>query len=467
MSAAEIRRCFLLPTSALAFAIAITGSACAQDISSGPLLHDALGGPDDLVLAGSVRARYETLGGQARAGFGASDELISLRTTLLAEYRSNGLRIGAELYDSRAYASKPGSAIGTGEVNTFELVQAYIGGELADAFGQGSKASAQLGRFTLNLGSRRLVAADDYRNTTNGYTGLRTDLRLSGGTALTAFYTLPQIRLPDVRAAILDNETQLDRESFDLELWGGFLSRPRVFGETMGEVSYVGLHERDSDGRPTRDRDLHTVGARLLREPASGKFDHEVEGYYQFGSISETLSNTARNLDVSAWFLHADVGYRFPGSLKARVSVEYDYASGDGPNGSYGRFDTLFGMRRADLAPAGIYAQIGRANISTPGLRVEAAPTARVDGFVTYRPIWLAERRDSFSTTGVRDASGRSGSFAGHQVEGRIRYWLVPQILRAEANAAFIAKGRFLESSPNAPKTGNTRYVSLSLSMQF
>lgn len=49
---------------------------------------------------------------------------------------------------SRAYGSKPGSAIGTGEVNTFELVQAYIGGQLTNPFGEGSRASAQLGRFT-------------------------------------------------------------------------------------------------------------------------------------------------------------------------------------------------------------------------------------------------------------------------------------------------------------------------------
>jgi hypothetical protein len=38
-----------------------------------------------------------------------------------------------------------------------------------EAFGPGSKLGFQAGRFTLNLGSRRLVAADDYRNTTSGY----------------------------------------------------------------------------------------------------------------------------------------------------------------------------------------------------------------------------------------------------------------------------------------------------------
>jgi len=444
-----------------------TGAAMAQDAKSGPLLHDALGAPDALVISGSVRARYETLDGQSRAGFGPDDQLYSVRSTLLAEYRGDGFRIGAELYDSRAYGSAPKSAIGTGEVNTMELVQAYIGTDIDAPFGKGSKAGLQLGRFMLNLGSRRLVAADDYRNTTNGYTGVRADLRLRDGSAATFVYTLPQLRLPDDLPSILDNESRFDRESFDLRLWGGLFSRPRVLGQAMAEISYFRLQERDRPGRPTRNRDLHTIGARLMRDAAAGKIDYEAEAIYQLGSIRASAAPGAAMLDVSAWFLHLDAGYSFPGALKARLSVEYDYASGDGPGGGFGRFDTLFGMRRADLAPAGIYAQIGRANISTPGIRLEVAPTPRLDGFIVYRAMWLADRTDAFATTGVRDATGRSGSFAGHQVEGRLRHWLVPKLLRGEINAAWIDKGRFLRTAPNAPRTGDTHYASFALTATF
>lgn len=441
--------------------------ASAQEAKSGPLLHDALGAPDELIVAGSIRARYERLDGQARAGFGASDELYSIRSTLLAEYRAAGWRLGAELYDSRAYGAKAGSAIGTGEVNTVELVQAYVARDLVDPFGKGSKASLQVGRMMLNLGSRRLVAADDYRNTTNSYTGVRTDLRLRDGSALTLIYTLPQIRLPDTPDGIRNNRARFDRESFDLQLWGGYASKPRAIGQATMELSYVGLSERDAPGRPTRNRKLHAFGARLIREPAVGRFDYEVEGIYQLGSIRAALAATAPTLDVSASFVHADAGYSFPGPLKARLSIEYDRASGDGRGRGFGRFDTLFGMRRADLAPAGIYAQIGRANISTPGVRLEVAPSARWDGFLCYRAMWLAEATDAFSTTGVRDPSGRSGSFAGHQFEGRARVWLVPKLLRAEVNAAWLAKGRFLRSAPNAPRGGDVHYLSAALTLSF
>ena len=39
----------------------------------------------------------------------------------------------------------------------------------------------------MNLVSRRLVAADDYRNTTNGYTGMKADLRLADLTSASIF----------------------------------------------------------------------------------------------------------------------------------------------------------------------------------------------------------------------------------------------------------------------------------------
>jgi hypothetical protein len=67
----------------------------------------------------------------------------------------------------------------------------------------------------------------------------------------------------------------------------------------------------------------------------------------------------------------------------------------------------------------------------------------------------------------VRDASGRSGDFAGHQLDTRVRYWLVPQVWRLEADAVLLMKGRFLEDAPNAPATGDMHYLSLNLSAAF
>lgn len=452
------------PTLSLATAlvVAVSGQARAEV----PRLQTLLGNPENVTITGSVRLRYETLTGQPRVNLPPTDQQIALRSTLALEYKpAPNLRIGAEMFDSRAWLGKPGSSISANDVNTLEFVQGYVAVDLAPS--KGTKVTLEAGRFILNLGSRRLVAADDYRNTTNGYTGLRADVKTANGTSATLIYTLPQIRKPDDQASVLANRYGVDKESFDLRLWGGLVWRPKtVFGATA-EASYFRLQERDSTTRATRDRDLHTIAARLIREPKAGKPDFEIEGAWQFGDISQTTLPTARTLDVSAWFIHADAGYTFPGSARLRLSVEYDRASGDGPGRSYGRFDTLFGMRRADFSPAGVLAAIGRSNIDSPGVRAEVAPGKRFDAFVSYRPMWLAEKTDSFASTGVRDGTGASGRFAGNQLEGRVRYWIVPGALRGEVNALWLAKGRFLKSAPNAPRTGDTGYLSTAVIATF
>jgi hypothetical protein len=423
--------------------------------------------PPPFKLSGSVRLRYEAIEGQARAGFDSSDTLTNIRTQILAEYDADTIRLGAELFDSRVYGADPGTPVTTNEVNAVELVQAYIATDIANPLGGGTKLSLMAGRFTLNLGSRRLVAADDYRNTTSGYTGVRADITAPGGVRATMIYTLPQVRLPDDAASLRDNAVRIDRENFDLVLWGGLVSKAKAIGPAMAELSYFHLGERDAPGRPTRDRSLDTFGARLIADPAAGAFDYEIEAIYQRGHISRSLAPDASAQEVSATFFHADAGYSFAGSWKPRLSVEFDRASGDKSGGRYGRFDTLFGMRRADLAPAGLYNAVGRANITTPGVRLEATPSRRIDWFAVYRAMWLASDEDSFSTTGVRDPSGRAGDFAGHQVEGRVRYWLAPSRLRFEVNALLLAKGRFLRDAPNAPPKRTTRYASFNLTASF
>jgi hypothetical protein len=145
-----------------------------------------------LKLSGSIRARYEVLEGQFRPGLPDDDEIIGLRSSLTADWTHGHWRLLGELGDSRAYLTGDGGVVTVAEVNAFEPVQAFVAREFRGAFGTGSSATAQLGRFTLNLGSRRLVASDEYRNTQNGYTGLRVDMRLPSKAQATLIYVLPQ-----------------------------------------------------------------------------------------------------------------------------------------------------------------------------------------------------------------------------------------------------------------------------------
>lgn len=445
----------------LAAALAAAAPVRAEDPPPRPPKDEAL------ELSGSHRARFETIDGQARTGFNSSDDLFSFRTILSADYHiTPDVHVVGELWDSRANNGNRGTPVSTGEVNTFEPAQAYLGVALPGALGKGSKVDLQLGRFLLALGSRRLVAADEYRNTTNSSTGVRADLAVPGGWKATLVYVLPQQRLPDDRASLLDNETALDRESFDAVLWGGLVTRANTLAGAMAEVGFIHFGERDAPGRPTRDRSLDTVSARLIRDPRPGTWDFEAEGILQRGTTSSVLAANAPTQDVRAWFVHGDLGYTFAGGWKPRIAVEYDHASGDRAGGGYGRFDPIFGMRRADLAPGALYNAILRSNFISPGVRLEAVPGKKTDLMVSVRSFWLAAREDAFSSTGVRDPSGRSGSFAGHQLDARLRYRLTPKIM-LEGDVVLFAKGRFLREAPNAPPGSWTRYASLNLLFNF
>ncbi|HKT84897.1 MAG TPA: alginate export family protein [Novosphingobium sp.] len=454
---------------AAAPALAAATQAAAKEAGEDkPLtLQDAIGDPDDFTISGSIRARYEALGNDFRPGSNENDDILALRTTLLAEYRPEPVRIGAEVMDSRVYFDNAGTPVTSNDVNALELIQAYVGLDLRSALGKGTGTSLQLGRFTMDLGSRRLVGRNNYRNATNAFAGIRADFKAADKTSVTAFYTLPLVRLPSDKQAVLDNRVEWDRESFDLAFWGGFVSKPHLAGRADMELYFFGLNERDSPGVTTRNRQLYTPGLRISSEPAPGKTDFEFEGAYQFGTIRADTTVDAPVEDVSAYFVHAEVGRQFAGPWEPRLSLEYDLASGDHDGGSYNRFDSLYGTRRSDFGPTGIYGALGRSNISSPGVRLEVTPDKRWDGFVMYRAAWLESATDSFASTGVKDATGNAGTFAGHQVEGRMRYWIVPKLLRLDTGGAVLINGRFLKDAANANDYGNPVYGYFDLTATF
>jgi hypothetical protein len=427
----------------------------------------AAGAAPAIDVGGNVRVRLDTISNQARAGFARDETLLNLRTTLTLKAGSGPVTFGAELVDSRVYSPGPRSAVSTNEVNALEPVQAFILADLGPVLGAGSTARLQAGRFLIDIGSRRLVANEDYRNTTNGFTGVRADLATPDGWSAILFWAMPQVRLPDDPDGLRSNRVRLDRESLDLRLAGGLFTKANAAGPVAAQAGLYRLDERDGPDRPTRNRHLTTFSLRLYRPATPRRVHFDSEIIAQTGRIRASLAPTAQNLAVRAWFVHGSVGYSFDHPLRPKLTFEYDQASGDGRGARYGRFDTLFGMRRPDLGPAGLYNAIGRTNVLSPGVRLELAPSKRLDGFLAVRDHWLSSRADAFSTTGVRDPSGRAGRHAGTQIDTRLRWWAVPDVIRLEANGVYLAKGRFLRTAPNAPRGGDTRYMSLNASVFF
>ncbi|MBW4330335.1 alginate export family protein [Stakelama sp. CBK3Z-3] len=424
-----------------------TGAACAQD-------------SDGLTVKGQVRARVEALDGQFRPGAADDDAVLLLQTDIAAEYRKSGLRIGGEVIDSRGYFEDHDSSIGTSEVNAIEPVQAYIGADITDTL------SATAGRFTMALGNGRLIARNNFRNTTNAFTGARIDWK-RGGASATAFWTMPQRRLPSDDDGIRDADVELDKEGGAQQFFGGYLALPLNKRDTV-ELYSLRLVEQDAPDFATRNRHLVTTGARFIRTPAPGNADTEIEAAWQTGTTRVSTSATdTDDIGVTAWLLHAEAGWTFTGAWRPRVAVLFDYGSGDKAGGRYGRFDSLFGARVKDFGPTSFYGPVSRSNIISPAVRVEVAPNQRWDANATARFLRLASATDSFASTGVRDTSGASGRNAGAQFDARIRYWVVPKRARLAFGAAWLSKGSFLTSAPNAPATGDTHYGYAEMTISF
>lgn len=421
--------------------------------------------PAKLDVSGSVRLRQEAISGQLRTGFDEDDALTSLRTRILARYGTPDVYVEGELFDSRVFGSNPGTPVTTGEVNAAEPVQASI--NVRTEIGSSLPLKLQAGRFMVNVGSRRLVAADDYRNTTNGYTGIRADFGDPKSAVLTALYVSPQQRLPDDRASLDNAEIVLDREGAETALWGAIASVPAGFPDARLEATAIKFEERDTSDAATRDRSLETIGLRYFREPAPGTFDFDFEGLWQTGEVSISAQPGSHRLDVAAGYVHLEAGRQWSGGLQPRLSVEFDYAGGDKPGGKFTRFDTLYGMRRAELAPAGLFNAVGRANIASPGLRLELSRAKQFDAQLAARGLWLATAADSFSTTGLRDPLGESGKFAGYQLDARLRWWLVPDRMRAEFNSVVVAHGEYLKATGAAPGRDVTAYGGVDLTFSF
>ena len=116
-------------------------------------------------------------------------------------------------------------------------------------------------------------------------------------------------------------------------------------------------------------------------------------------------------------------------------------------DGSNERFDTLYGARRFEYGPTGTWGAVARANLNSPELRLLLQPAKSVSVMIAYRGVWPAEARDSWTSAGLRDASGNSGNHVGEQIEARVRWELIPKSFDVELGGAVLLAGSFQESA--------------------
>ncbi|MGZ0654073.1 alginate export family protein [Coraliomargarita sp. W4R72] len=432
-------------------------------------LQQALSLPEWFQLSGSARVRYESLDGQFRTAAEGSDQQLAFRTLLQASATFEHWRLVAELEDSRQELSDDGSSVKSSMVNTTELLQAYFQFKAEDFLVEGSDTEIRLGRQTMDVGSRRLAARNRFRNTLNVFDGAsmywKTDT-----VDLQAFYFMPVVRRPSDSASLLDNEQQMDRSYHDFQFWGLHSTWKNLFeSKTVFEAYLLVLDESDDGDLSTKDRQLYTPGLRLYRQPVKGAFDYDLELVAQLGEQhGSTSSADSTDLDHWAQFVHLEAGYTQDMVWSPRVALLFDYASGDDdPNDEESnRFDTLYGARRFEHGPTGIYGSFARSNIVSPGISLKAKPHPKLQTQFAYRAYWLASDTDAWTTSGLRDASGDTDSFVGQQVEARLKWEILPGNLSADIGYAHLFAGSFIKEAPGSTE-GDSDYAYASLTFKF
>ncbi len=433
-------------------------------------LHDTLGLPQWLSLSLEQRSRYETLDGQFKAKGRGGDQQIPLQTDLWLEAHLGDFRLGGEFLDARQFGADSDSGINNTHVDEADFIQGYLAWANQNLLYSGLGAEVIVGRQSLNLGSRRLVARNVFRNTINSFDGVRLRLLDYNHWQFNAFFTMPVGRYPNDAEQLLDHFHSPDEPESKTLFSGGFLEVYDLAWKINAELYLYHLDEGDRKRNPTRNRRYFTPGMRFYLKPAAGEFDFQTETIGQFGTVE---SSSGQNQEHDAWYQHLDVGYSVSMPWSPRLALEYDYASGDhDPNDDKDqRFDTLYGARRFEFGPTGIYGAFARGNINTPGYRISAAPRNDVQLGLSHRFFWLAEDKDAWITTGtattaLRDKTGKTDSFIGQQLELTAR-WDFNSSLNFETGWTHLFKGAFAKETKNAPDQQDVDYFYVQSQFRF
>ena len=432
-------------------------------------LHDALQLPKWLYLSLEQRTRYETLDGSFKAGGKGGDQQIALQTDLFLEANYKNFRLGAEFLDARQVLADNDSEINNTHVDEADFIQGYLAWADQNVLYSGLGAEVIVGRQTLNFGSRRLLARNAMRNTINSFDGVRLRLLDYNNWQFNAFVTMPVGRYPSKSERLLEDFHSWDEPEYQTWFSGAFLEKYDIAWGINAELYLYYLDEGDRKRSQTRNRRYFTPGARFYRKPAKGELDFQLESIGQLGTVrASTEASDGENLQHQAWYQHVDVGYTFNIPWTPRFALEYDYASGDEDpkDGKDQRFDTLYGARRFEFGPTGIYGAFARSNINTPGYRIGINPRSDLQAFLSHRFYWLAEDKDSWTTASLRDKTGETSSYIGQQLELSVRYDFNSS-LNVETGWAHLFKGEFAKETTSAPNSQDIDYFYVQSQLRF
>ncbi|ATQ70716.1 hypothetical protein Ms3S1_p10580 (plasmid) [Methylosinus sp. 3S-1] len=334
-------------------------------------------------------------------------------------------RFVVEFQDSRAFNSiyeYQGQ-----EINQNDLISAY--GELyfkgafgADDLGNERPLIFRAGRFHLELLDRRLIAENEFRNTTNTFEGFRLKFgKRENDFELDSFAMRPVVRYP----------YSFDRAEWSNWIYGSVLNIRRWSEYATIQPYFLGRKQFADPNNVSAALRVHreTFAPGLRAYGILGNFDYDFDINKQFGALGETrpaigsIPATPTTVRHDAIAYAFEFGYTFSDHpWKPRISANYAYGSGntssyDGVNQN---FDIFYGFNQ----PFSRNDYFAWNNMKAPKARIEFTPFPDVWVDTAFNAYWLASAANAWDRTNLSAPLGNRGTFLGTEYDFRIRHKL-------------------------------------------
>ncbi|MFD0912222.1 alginate export family protein [Methylophilus luteus] len=413
--------------------------------------YDAFADVDWLDIGLEYRARYEYRDNDFRRPRENLDEPLLLRTRAYVGLKNilDPFRFAVEAQDSRRNNSDYTRSNDTRDVDKADFVQAYLELYYKDSiFGKDDLGNSRPfwvrgGRLAWESLDRRLIARNEWRNTTNTFQGIRANIgEKKNDWQLEAFAVQPVQRFTD-KLDEVDHSQNFYGVIGDWRRWSEYVTiQPYYFllrqngDDVVYDTNGNSLSDRRfitaaAQNQARIDREIHTGGIRVFGVVPGTQWDYDASYVKQWGKQQRFISNAIgyANVDHDAYAYNAEVGYTVKHPWKPRFSTSYGVASGDKTTAAgndfsdNGRFDRLFGFAR----PWSNNDYIQMENIRAAKVRVEFDPkvpfldNVKVDtGFSWYQLDDASDRWNAGAN--LRDRTGNSGRDLGKEYDLRVRF---------------------------------------------
>jgi len=380
------------------------------------------------------RFRFEYHENDFTRNIDAQDMPLLLRTRAYVGLTKalDPFRFVVEVQDSRRGNSQ--FAKDDRDVNLVEPIQLYGALYFDKAFGTTLPISIRAGRMAFEQVDRRLVARNNWRNTTNTFQGGRIVWgRPSDPVQVDLFALQPLERQLD----------ELDRAREGLWFFGVVANVRIASPHVVLQPYYFVSKQLPRDG--VNESEVHAPALRGYGLISNTGFDYDASVVLQFGN--------SQGLEHRAFGFTAEVGYTVKLPRKMRLSASYAHATGDRDpdDGRNQRFDRMFGFAR----PFSNNLYFQWENLRTPKVRFEVEPHSRFRLDAGYGAFWLDSPTDRWNNPGLRDKTGASGQFIGQEADVQTRLKVFPQV-DVNVGYGFFAPGEFPR---NLGRSRNTHFT--------